>query len=362
MASHPSPPDLQSGEKYNVFISHGSGEKDEAKKLLRVLEEEHHLKCLLPERDFLPGESTVRSIMEGIQMSQKVILLVSMTFLKSFYMEIEVAEALRKMQSQKKTVLIPLLIDVDIADVPSSIKAVNCIEMRKEGWMDRLLKGVTAPSDSAATELVPPGNIGDGLAWSYYYGYLKLILPGLRQRAEESEFAKGGKQMLKKFIAVLPETAKCPSTFEAEDPSIKTIGAIDFLIDMSGNVKRSYKTTVHQVTDPRDESKVYLFLGEFCTPLRSLYEMCAGGIAGLTAEDRNHQTLLFREKVKEILGHPNATDCKDFLLLPYRDVAVQSSSERYQPQRLSILLCDAIEYELKIEAELSKLMAESASV
>lgn len=100
------------------------------------------------------------------------------------------------------------------------------------------------------------GIIGDGLAWSYYYGYLKLILPGLKKRAEESEEYGGKGNMLKKFIAVLPQTGCYPDTFSSEDANIKTIGSIDFALTISGNVNRNYKTAVHQVTDPRDPSKV----------------------------------------------------------------------------------------------------------
>lgn len=106
------------------------------------------------------------------------------------------------------------------------------------------------------TDLITPGDIGHGLAWSYYYGYLKLILPGLRQRVNESEFAKLGTPFLKKFIAILPETSICPSSFDKEDENVKTIGAVEFSVSISGNVMRNYKTAVHQVTDPRDKNKV----------------------------------------------------------------------------------------------------------
>ncbi|ELT89677.1 hypothetical protein CAPTEDRAFT_221529 [Capitella teleta] len=347
MTSSNGSPDLKSGEKHHVFMSHGSSDQERALEILEKLEKKG-FKCCYPNRDFQPGMPVLKLIIEGIQNSQKVVLLVSKNFLKSSYMEFEVAEASRKMYSEKKVTLIPLLMDVDIVDVPTSIKAVNCIEMRKAGWFDRLIEGLKA--SSTVTDLITPGDIGHGLAWSYYYGYLKLILPGLRQRVNESEFAKSGTPFLKKFIAILPETSICPSSFDKEDENVKTIGAVEFSVSISGNVMRNYKTAVHQVTDPRDKNKTYLFLGEFCTPLRSLYEMASGGIAGLSNEGRNHQSLLFREKLKEILGHPNAADCKDFVLLPYRDVAVQSSSEVHEKESLSQLLCDMIEYELKIEA------------
>ncbi|ELT89676.1 hypothetical protein CAPTEDRAFT_193665 [Capitella teleta] len=141
MTSSNGPPDLKSGEKHHVFMSHGSSDQERALEILEKLEKKG-FKCCYPNRDFQPGMPVLKLIIEGIQNSQKVVLLVSKNFLKSSYMEFEVAEASRKMYSEKKVTLIPLLMDVDIVDVPTSIKAVNCIEMRKAGWFDRLIEGL----------------------------------------------------------------------------------------------------------------------------------------------------------------------------------------------------------------------------
>jgi hypothetical protein len=348
---------LGKDEKYHAFLAHGSSDSATANDIAKNLEAKG-FKCIVGERDFPAGVPIINSIVQSIRESQKVILLVSVLFLKSHFANFEVAEALRKTYSKKRATLIPILIDVNVANLPSTIKAVNCIDKRKEGWFEHLVKALS--ETTPVSELVPTGDIAFGLAWSYYYGYLKLILPGLRDRAEQSEFAKsGGPPLMKKFISVMSETSRCPETFEKEDANFKTVGAIDFSITIAGNVQRSYKTAVHQVVDPRDPSKTYLFMGEFCTPLRTMYEMAAGGIAGLSEDQRKHQTTLFREKLKEILSHPSADDCiNSFLPLPYRDVEVQSSSEVQGKQRLSELVCDAIEYELKIEEQIRLMQAQ----
>jgi hypothetical protein len=119
--------------------------------------------------------------------------------------------------------------------------------------------------------LIPAGDIGYGMAWGYYYGYQKLILPGLRQRTEE--FVKNGElhkwlvaakindftvidRFLMRFICVLPLTSLCPGSFSEKDKNIRTIGAVDFDKTISGNIKRNYKTCIHFVSHPHDKTKV----------------------------------------------------------------------------------------------------------
>ena len=105
--------------------------------------------------------------------------------------------------------------------------------------------------------MVSTGDVGSGLAWSYYYGYLKLILPGLEDRAETFEYAKERQEPFpKKFVAVMPYSCHCPATFAAKDENIETVGGIKFSVDVAGNVGRNFNTTVHRVTDPRDPKKV----------------------------------------------------------------------------------------------------------
>ena len=105
--------------------------------------------------------------------------------------------------------------------------------------------------------MVATGNVGIGFAWSYYYGYLKLILPGLEDRAENSEYSKEeGSPFPRKLVAVMPNSCRCPATFASADENIETVGTIDFSANVAGNVQRNYKTAVHRVTDPRDPKKV----------------------------------------------------------------------------------------------------------
>ena len=52
-----------------------------------------------------------------------------------------------------------------------------------------------------------------------------------------------------------------------------------------------------------------MFVGEFATPLHSLYEMDLGEIAGLSKQQKLHQYMLFCDKLQEILHHGNNRQC-----------------------------------------------------
>ena len=107
-----------------------------------------------------------------------------------------------------------------------------------------------ALDDIPLTATIPAGNVAHGLVWSYYYGYLRLILPGLRQRAEESEYAKRDLPFLKRFICILTETSNCPSSMNDADKNIDTLGGITYKVTTAGNVGRDYTTAIHKVRDP----------------------------------------------------------------------------------------------------------------
>ena len=109
--------------------------------------------------------------------------------------------------------------------------------------------------DIPLSATIPAGDVACGLAWSYYYGYLEIILPGFRERVEKSEWTQKGIPILKKFVCILPETAKCPDAMNEEDENIDTLGDVGHKSTVSGNKGRDYSHKVHQVKQP-DTGKV----------------------------------------------------------------------------------------------------------
>ena len=138
-------------------------------------------------------------------------------------------------------------------------------------------------------------NVADGLAWSYFSGYLKLVLPKLEFKISESaEFRK--KITIKKLFILLPKNCAAGSEIKESDPRVTVADALSPLeINRAGIKKRSYKHTVHKIVIPRpdgreiDEENVYHCVVEYATPLLSLYEMSGHPEAGFSRQERDHQ-------------------------------------------------------------------------
>ena len=134
-------------------------------------------------------------------------------------------------------------------------------------------------------------NVADGLAWSYYFGYLKLVLPKLKDQIGESELFRY-KITKRKLFILLPKTCFTCTDIVDADPRVKLVGYLPALKIKRGGIKeRIYKHAVHKIELPRPDGTVerYHFILEYATPLMSLYDMCEHADAPFNREERDHQ-------------------------------------------------------------------------
>ncbi|XP_070580241.1 stimulator of interferon genes protein 2-like isoform X2 [Ptychodera flava] len=161
-------------------------------------------------------------------------------------------------------------------------------------------------------------NVAHGLAWSYYLGYLKIILPELENTIAKSKWndkMKGGRLLAKLFI-VIPESCDIPGSDNlGEDyPGVKYEDKLPpFEVDRAGVKKRPYINSVYQVTD--DIGFAYYCILEYATPVVSLRQMSNIPEAGLSAQDRHRQVQIFMRTLQEILDR-NPTCSKRCVLVP----------------------------------------------
>ncbi|XP_078358274.1 stimulator of interferon genes protein 7-like isoform X2 [Oculina patagonica] len=153
-------------------------------------------------------------------------------------------------------------------------------------------------------------NVADGLAWSYYFGYLKLVLPKLEEQIGKSEQFRFKITRHKLFI-LLPKTCYTYDDIVDADSRVKFAGHLPEYKKSRGGIKeRPYKHAVHRVEMPRPDGKIdeYHFVLEYATPLMSLYDMSVHNDACLSRQELDHQVVLFTRKLKEILDH--SPECK----------------------------------------------------
>ncbi|XP_020622141.1 stimulator of interferon genes protein-like isoform X3 [Orbicella faveolata] len=151
-------------------------------------------------------------------------------------------------------------------------------------------------------------NLADGLAWGYYFGYLKLVLPELKKQIGQSDEFRY-KITKKKLFILLPKTCFTYDDIEKADDRVKYAGNLpECKINRGGIKARSYKHTVHRIEMPRPDGGVdeYHFVLEYATPLMNLFDMSEH--ASLSRQERDHQVVLFMRKLKDILDH--SPECK----------------------------------------------------
>ncbi|KAG7465225.1 hypothetical protein MATL_G00173990 [Megalops atlanticus] len=155
-------------------------------------------------------------------------------------------------------------------------------------------------------------NVAHGLAWSFYIGYLKLVLPKLedmidRYRTQHKLSILGHRDSWRLHI-LLPLNAFIPDKLEDADNHVNFCGNLPEIIkDRAGVRRRSYKQSVYSILDQL--GKPYHCVVEYATPLQTLYQMSQDSSAGLSMEDRRQQVLLFYQTLQDILE--KSVECRN---------------------------------------------------
>ncbi|XP_032776835.1 stimulator of interferon genes protein-like isoform X1 [Daphnia magna] len=166
--------------------------------------------------------------------------------------------------------------------------------------------------------------IGHGLAYSYYYGFLKIILPAsensqsLRDRASHFEFEEKIQLASKKMLILIPDTCFCTPSFQDMAPCgqierVKTLE--DVIICRAGMRGRPYSATVYLIQPEGSKAPVYVMM-EMPSILFVLYEMNTIGHTNskLTAFERTQQAQAFCRVLGRLLeDDPSCKDMYDII-------------------------------------------------
>ncbi|NWX22839.1 STING protein, partial [Aegotheles bennettii] len=145
-------------------------------------------------------------------------------------------------------------------------------------------------------------NVAHGLAWSYYIGYLKIVLPRVKKSMEE--FNRANPNVLAyretwKLHILVPLSCDVYDDLEKADSNIQYLADLtETTLTRAGTKKRVYKHSLYRI---RDADKVWHCAVEYATPLQSLYTMSQDECAALSWEDRLEQAKLFYRTLEEIL-------------------------------------------------------------
>ncbi|XP_042547999.1 stimulator of interferon genes protein [Dipodomys spectabilis] len=147
-------------------------------------------------------------------------------------------------------------------------------------------------------------NVAQGLAWSYYIGYLRLILPGLQARIQtynqlHNNILQGaGSQRL---YILIPLDCRVPDDVSGADPNIRFLHMLpQQSIDRAGVKGRIYSNSVYELLEKGQPAGICVL--EYATPLQTLFAMSQDGRAGFSREERLEQAKLFCRTLEDILA------------------------------------------------------------
>ncbi|KAM3613141.1 uncharacterized protein V6R79_021243 [Siganus canaliculatus] len=175
--------------------------------------------------------------------------------------------------------------------------------------------GFLGPSDVEVSDLCESKkmNVAHGLAWSFYLGYLRLVLPRLedsiaafRSTHQHNRLSWG--RGSRKLLILIPLDANISHKLEDEDDNISFYDNLpNTELDRAGVRGRVYKHSVYTVHD--EKRKGHECVVEFATPLLTLYRMSQESSAGFGEPERRQQVLLFYRTLQEILEH--SLECRN---------------------------------------------------
>ena len=147
-----------------------------------------------------------------------------------------------------------------------------------------------APAETS--DLIQKGNksVAYGLAWGYYFNYLKLVLPVLKEQIAISEQFRDQIREKKLFILV-PQTCYIPANIR-EVNGIKWAGNLpEIEIDSGGIKKKNYKNAVYEIEKRQPDGTVekYHFVLEYPTTLQTIYNISRQADVLFDREERDHQ-------------------------------------------------------------------------
>ncbi|KAM4875285.1 stimulator of interferon genes protein [Thomomys bottae] len=169
-------------------------------------------------------------------------------------------------------------------------------------------------------------NVAQGLAWSYYIGYLRLILPGLQARIQTYNQLHNNLLLgagSRRLYILIPLDCGIHDDLSVADPNIRFLNTLpQHSVNRAGIKGRIYSNSVYELLEKGQPAGTCVL--EYATPLQTLFAMSQDGRAGFSQEERLEQAKLFCRTLEDILaGVPEFQNI--YRLVVYQEPAEGSS-------------------------------------
>ncbi|XP_014677781.1 PREDICTED: stimulator of interferon genes protein-like [Priapulus caudatus] len=140
-------------------------------------------------------------------------------------------------------------------------------------------------------------SIGEGLAYNYYAGYLRLVLPSLAARVGTSEYEKHMK--FKKMFVLIPANGEMPTKLQNADGTVHQVGELEPCVVERAGVKRKYSNVVYGTTH---NEKEVMFVADLPANILTLRDMVMDQeLTGFSEEDKLREVQKYAAFLQKIL-------------------------------------------------------------
>ncbi|XP_015124037.1 stimulator of interferon genes protein isoform X2 [Diachasma alloeum] len=162
---------------------------------------------------------------------------------------------------------------------------------------------------------------GGGMAFSYFYGYLRIVLPGLRKKMELYEAEQGVTIPVKKMFVLIPKSGHIPPDLsDASYQWLEGTTSLEHIVqDRAGVKRRNYKNTVYKI-HPNGQEKghrpIYVTT-EGATPMLTFWEILMHDHKQTKTFKQNRMQIVasFYKTLDELID--NDPECRDVCELVY---------------------------------------------
>ncbi|XP_060072934.1 uncharacterized protein LOC132552763 [Ylistrum balloti] len=277
--------------------------------------------------DYLaPGGWDIGSRHAAVKRCKKILLILSQKGMRHFPLEMYLAieKSLKMGEMRLIVLLINGMTQKDVPKIPwletaSYIKLDDNVHEMCMMMLCKLIK-----RDEPIHNKLPVGNVGRGMAWSHFLGYLKVVLPDLPNVIQACRFYRSSNDrvcMPIKFYMLLPRSGKGPkgqNNLECLDPRLKYEDKLEMKIKVNGSL-RIFTPNVYSITDPQSGMKYYC-LAEIPSAFCALGSIFMDALGKIDAHQLDLEVERFYYQIDFLLSHQNSQDCHNkVVILPYND-------------------------------------------
>ncbi|KAM9066395.1 uncharacterized protein LOC111719385 [Sarcophilus harrisii] len=166
----PTIPPLRGNETFHFFVSYSSLDSSWAHKFIRELETCYSgLKICYHERDFLPGKNIIENMVDCIQQSQKMLLILSQDFVQSRWCLLEANLSVFRYCMERKPV-IPIMLKP--CQVPLHLNHLTYLDVNDISFYEKVIKAICTPNHLMKHSTLVPYQLS-----SIYNGKTLMVLP-----------------------------------------------------------------------------------------------------------------------------------------------------------------------------------------